>query len=504
MSSTAEPPRPLTAFGIPARERCTRLLTRRQAKSHRTELLLLAAAVVLPLIAVELSTHKIKFGFGFVAAIALVCIVLARPVFGGFLLVAAVPALSGLAPGVLTPNIRASEALIGLVGVTILIATRRVAAVRWGPLEWLLLAYGLLWALLGAYNALTLGQHLSFAAIGTLVGQLQFFLLYRSVRVTLRTPRQRLNAVIAMMAVTVPLAVLAIAQEVNIGGLRTTLTNLTGNASPLQSSGTIRATSLFGNWAALAGYLFPLLLVLVALGLSGRIRRHRGLALIAGIAMVTGILLTAELSILICLVVGLVVMGVQYGRSRKMLTWFAIATAIAIIVVGPVLAQRLGDQFGYVAGSSKTTSIEPQTVAFRQNIWTQQYLPAIAERPLTGYGTQLPATIQWPYPESQYVGILIEGGYPLLVMYVLLVVGMLVQANRAARSPDTLQRAIGRALLISVVSLILLGITWPFLSNGGMPQVLWCLFALATPAQAAYSAPRGTSKLVAVGDPLDD
>ena len=458
-------------------------------------------AVLLPLIAVGLGVHNIKYSIGFVVLVGLVCMVLARPVFGGFLLVALVPAISGLAPGVLTPNIRASEVLIGVVGVTILVATRPVAAVRWGLLEWVLLAYGLLWALLGAYNAAALGQHLGFSNFGTLIGQLQFFLLYRAVRVTLRTPRQRLTAVIVMMVATVPLAVLAAFQEVNVGGLRPSLVSVTGNASPLQQSGIIRATSLFGNWAALAGYLFPILLVLVALGLSGRIRRYRRTALAVGMAMVIGLLLTAELSVLICLVLGLLVIGVQYGQSRRLLTWFAIATAVSLIVVGPVIAQRLNAQFGQVGGSS-TSSIEPQTVTFRQAIWTQQYLPAIAERPLTGYGTQLPPTIRWPYPESQYIALLIEGGYPLLIMYLCLVVAMLVKANHAARSPDTLECAIGRSLLISVVSLFFLGITWPFLSNGGMPQVLWCLFALATPAQAAYSAPLGSRPLVSVEDPL--
>ena len=36
----------------------------------------------------------------------------------------------------------------------------------------------------------------------------------------------------------------------------------------------------------------------------------------------------------------------------------------------------------------------------------------------------------------------------------------------------------GRSLVVCVVSLLLLGVTWPFVSNGGLPQVLWCLFAL--------------------------
>jgi hypothetical protein len=42
------------------------------------------------------------------------------------------------------------------------------------------------------------------------------------------------------------------------------------------------------------------------------------------------------------------------------------------------------------------------------------------------------------------------------------------------------------------VTVVLLGVVnfiWPFLSNGGMPQMLWCLFALLPP-DLSRSSPR--------------
>jgi len=35
--------------------------------------------------------------------------------------------------------------------------------------------------------------------------------------------------------------------------------------------------------------------------------------------------------------------------------------------------------------------------------------------------------------------------------------------------------------------MVIVNVIWPFLSNGGMPQLLWCLFALL-PAAAGASA----------------
>jgi hypothetical protein len=437
-------------------------------------------AVFFALVAGGLGAHNLRYGIGFVLCLGLVSAVLAWPVLGGLILVALVPPLSGLEPGFLVPNVRLTEVLIGVIGLTVLLGMRRLAAVRFGLLEWLLLAYGVLWALLAVFNAVALGQHLTLAAWGSVFGQLQFFLLYRTVRVTLRTPQQRRMGLGVLMVTTVPMALLAILQEANVAGLRTSLATITGNANPLPTSGIIRATGLFGNWAALAGYFLPILLMLVALALAGHIKQRRRIYLGLGALMLIGLLLTAELSVIICLILGLFVLGVQYGRFRKMILWIGIAAAVSLLVVGPVLGQRLNNQFGFVAGSNKSALV-PQTVSFRETVWTQQYLPAIAERPLTGYGEKLPSTISWQYPESQYIALLIEGGYPLLVMYLCLLWGMFRQARRVSRSRDPVQQALGRSLAVCVVSLLLLGITWPFLSNGGLPQVLWCLFALSGP-----------------------
>jgi hypothetical protein len=479
MIQSADAGFPLTSLSISTRQRCSKLLPNRGVREHAYNAGLLALALILPIIAAVLGAHSLKLGLGFVVCVGLVATVIIWPLVGGLVLVGLVPTLSGLEPGYLVPNVRISEALIGLIGVTTLLATRRISSVKWGSLEWLLLAYGLTWAMLGVYDSVSLGEKLTLTTLGTVFGQLQFFLLYRAVRVTVRTKYQQKTALAILALATIPMALLAVLQEVGFGGLRVTLSQITGNTSPLQTSGIIRATGLFGNWASLAGYLFPILVVLVALALAGLLRKSR-IALAVAALMVLSLLLTTEISVTICLVLSILVLGIQYGRSARMLTWLGVAVAIAILVLGPVLGARLNSQFGADVGSSHS-SLVPQTVAFRENVWTQQYLPAVAERPLDGYGVQIPSTIQWPYPESQYIAILIEGGYPLLIMYLLLLWGMFDQARRIAKSSDPLDRALGRSLVLCVISLVALGITWPFVSNGGLPQVLWCLFGIAVP-----------------------
>ncbi len=488
MTSTIDAGYSLTSLGQSTRERCRRLRPKGWIAEHSADAKLLFCAVVLPLLAVVLSAYKLKYGIAFVGGIALVSVVLSWPTLGGYLLVALVPSLSGLEPGFPVPNVRVSEALIGVVGLTLLVATRRLAALRWGLLEWLLLAYGVLWAALGAYDNFALGQHLTLSQWGTLIGQLQFFLLYRAVRVTLRTEHQRKTGVMVLFVTAIPMTLLAILQEANVGGIRTMLWTITGGGSGLQTSSIIRATGPFANWAQLAGFLFPMLILLTALALGGQLKHRRRAAIALAGLLLVGLLLTAELSVLLCLVLGVFVLGSGYRRFVRVMAWIALAAAISVVVVGPVLGQRLTEQFGVQAGSSK--GYQPQTVNFREQVWTQQYLPAIAQRPLAGYGEKLPASVSWPYPESQYIAIMIEGGYPMLLMYLILLWGMFDRARRAARSPDPFDQALGRSLAVCTLSLLLLGIIWPFLSNGGFPQVLWCLFALAEPARSRLQATR--------------
>jgi hypothetical protein len=436
----------------------------------------------------------IAFALGFVAVgkpdvgvaalvgLALVVAVLLRPVIGGLILVGVVPILSGMAPGVPVSHLRVSELLIGVVGTTVLVSARRRDTVAWSSLDWLLLAYGAGWAIFGTVDASTLGQHLSIADWGTVFGQLQFFLIYRAVRTALRTQAERRAAVAVLLVATVPVAALAVLQQLHIGPVVSFLTRITGGVSgPATTAGAAtRATGPFNNWAVLAGYLLPLLLVLCALTMSGQITRHRRAAWVVGVIALTGILLTAELSAILLLCIGVVVLAAQYGHGRRALRFAGAAVVVGALVAAPFLASRLDTEFSSSAGSSRHAGV-PQTLDFRWHVWTTQYVPAIAARPLSGYGADLPSSIEWPYPESQYVAYLMEGGLPLLVLFGGLALVMIKRSREAARAQDPFDQAIGRAVAFTVVAMLVMNLIWPFLSNAGLPQVLWCLLAIAVP-----------------------
>lgn len=445
---------------------------------------LAAVCVVLALGAGAVAPSHLKYAVGVVGVTALVGAVLLWPRFGAYLLVGLVPVTSGLASGFPVSRVRLSEAIIGLVGVTLLVSVRRRDVVPWGTLDWALASYSTAWILFGILADLGLHQHLSLTQWGTVLGQLQFFLVYRAVRVAIRSARERRTALAVLVISTIPVSLLALLQKLNAPHVRLFIYKMVGATTTGTAAASVghslRVTGPFANWAALAGFLLPTLLVLVAMALGQvRVRRSRWF-LAAGILGAVGLALTDEQSAIICCAVGAVVLAKRYGKGRAVLRWAPLLVLAAAVFAGPSIVHRIGEELAPSAGTGRVSWI-PQTLSFRWSVWTQQYFPAIWQRPLSGFGVVLPPTIRWQYPESQYVSFLMEGGFPMLGLFGVLSWAMLRGARDAARSADPLDRALGNALGIAIVSMLVMNTMWPFLSNGGMPQVLWALLALAVP-----------------------
>jgi len=433
----------------------------------------LLAAFVIGFVAMK----DLKYAVALFGAAALVLFVLVRPKIAALGLVAFVPMLSGLVPGIPVPNVRISEALIGVIGVTLLATSRRQNAVKWGVLDWLLLAYGLWWTFDGVLGAMHGHQHLTISGWGTVAGQLQFFLLYRALKVTIRSADERHLALKVLFVAAGAVAMLAVFQEIHVPGVISLIGTITGSPAAGGTGGVIRATGPFANWAALAGYMLPLVFIAICLGLGNAAPRQKKALFALGLLLTLALFVTAEFSIILCLIIGVCVLGVRYGQGRLVFRWLGIGIIVIAVGAGGLLAQRLNAQLSATAGSGRHAGV-PQTLNTRWSVWTQQYIPAIEKAPLTGYGVELPDSIRWPYPESQYIDFLIEGGLPLLVIFGLLAWGMYDAARKAGRSDDPVDHALGQGLKASVVTMVVVNLVWPFLSNGGLPQLLWCLFAL--------------------------
>lgn len=435
------------------------------------------AAGCLALVSGLLAVLDPRLALAAVAGGALVAAVLCRPYWGGVILVALVPAASGLAPGVLVPGLRLSEVLIGIVSLCLFTAARRRDHLPFDCVDWLLLTYGTTWAFFGVLAAG--GHHLSVAQWGTVAGQLQFFLVYRGVRSSVRTPEERRGALAALVVAASLVSLLAIAQEVHAPGVAGLLGHLTGGVDGAQNGSLQRATGSFDNWAALAGYLVPVLFISASLALS---RRRAALtpAQLGAIGVITvALLATREISAILCVLAGVSWLAAT-SRRRRNLVAVGAAVGLGTLLASPLLVARLESELAPTPGLARARFL-PQTIAFRIGVWSQ-YLRAIAHRLFEGYGVLLPPSVAWPFPESQYVALLAEGGIAMLLVFALLGVALIRLCWLASTSSDAFDAALGRGLLAAAVALVLLDAIWPYFSNGGLPQVFCAVLALGAPA----------------------
>ena len=424
---------------------------------------------------------KPKLAVVLVLAVAGGLAVLRRPAIGGYLLAGLVPITSGLRSGFPIPGFRLSEVLIGTLSIAILLPASARQTLRWRALDWFLLAYVVAAAGIGAYSLHHDGVGLSNSVVGTLFGPLQFLLLYRAIAVSLPLRVQRNTALRLLLLGSVPVSMIALAQQLRIAGINTFVSNITGS-TVFNSYGYFfaRATGPFDHWTPLAGYLLVILLLGISLLLHGvdGVLSRRAMLLILGLDAL-GLLLSAELSAMVALVLTGLVLGLWSGRLQFLLRWGLLVGLLLAASFGSYLQARLSTEFYSSAGSGRSALV-PQTLQFRFTIWTQQYFPAIRAHLLYGYGPVFPRSIVWQYTESQYVTFLMWGGIPLLLFFLAAMWALFARARTMARpaGDDPSRWAVARAVALLVVATYLIDSIYPYLTSAGLPQALWVLVGI--------------------------
>jgi hypothetical protein len=343
----------------------------------------------------------------------------------------------------------------------------------------MLLAYCSGWLGFGLFDALDLHTGISYTTLDPLLGPFQFLILYRALAVGLRRDSDRRGAVACLLVASLPVDLLAFLQQVRSAAVNRLITHLTG-ASIFQSYSYqvfARATGPFAHWTVLAGYLMVILLVgfaCLVFGVKLPIsQRFLGVILLLG---TVSLILTAEISAIAGTIGGAVVLGIWAGRRKEMLRWLTTGLIVAAVFGGSYFAKRLDNEFASSAGSGRNAYV-PQTISYRWQVWTGQYFPAVAQRPLTGWGQTLPDTISFQFTESQYLTALMAGGIPLLVLLCGEMITLYGVSRRDAQRSDledsALPAALGNSVAVCVLVLVPMDAIYPYITSGGLPQALF-------------------------------
>jgi hypothetical protein len=470
-------------------------------------LLTIAALVFGSLVVGAAASQGLAAGLAAVVAVAATLWAVRNPTAGALAIVAIVPAVSGLKRGLPVPGFRLGELLATGYGVMLLTTAPRGQWRRWRTFDWLALGYVVVTFAFGLLDTLMRHATLSGNDLGQMVGPLQFFLLYRAVLVALPRRAQRARALDWLLIGSLAVCALTMLQAAQVPGISALLVKLTGQDFSARANWAIpRASGPFPHWTMLAGYLFAIVLLCVALLLSGVNARRRRLVLVTLAASSICLVLTVTIAPMIGALVGSLALAWWYRRSGRVLAYLALGATILLVAFQPLLNRRANDQFQTASSSAPSYSLVPHTITNRFAIWGQQYLPALQGRWLTGYGPQIPPEITWKYTESVYLSMLLRGGVPLLLLYAtmswaLALIALDVSRRgppraRAVRAgPDPrgtataeedmrIERGLARATVLMLALLAVLQVIAPYFVTTGLPHVWWIVAALVAGAAA--------------------
>jgi hypothetical protein len=249
-----------------------------------------------------------------------------------------------------------------------------------------------------------------------------------------------------------------------------------------------RAASIFPIWLSLAGYLLVPLLLAIALLLSGaRTVLPRWALIVVIVSAFAALLASLTITIFSAALIGALFLGWRYRRLLRVVAGTCLVAAAAATLFGTLLLQRVSAQ-QQVATKTGNPYV-PQTIAYRVQIWQEQYLPALHGHWATGYGPGYPPNITWAHTESGYITLLMRGGIPYLAIAAVMlwfVVGSARKGAELASAPD--RRALCEAAMALALLQPLINLTYPYLTDSGLPQPLWVVVGLLAAGEAASSA----------------
>lgn len=418
---------------------------------------------------------------GVAGVCALGVIAVWRPAVACALLAAAIPLTAGLGRGTVIPLLRVNEALLLVVaGGWVLhnLPTRRTLS--FNSLDLAVLSFCISGAVIPSAVVFLTRQGPDLSDWMVIVGPLQYLMVFVLIsRTEFSSQELRLFLNLVMLG-SIPVALIAIAELVNLGGVR----QLFGTfypTQPLPSWDVVyRPTSLLGHYSAVGA--FGLLNFLLALALSAT--RHPGfptwwLAAVMGVNLV-GTVAANTYAPLGALPLGVaVVLLAARGVPWRQLALAPIATGACLWLLWPHIQQRLDLQLVSFNTGGLTL---PESLQTRIDYWQGFFVPALLKHGVwLGTGLLIPSEVPRllvAFVDNGYLWQMFRAGIPGLALLVILL-GAVVAAGWAARSSsDPTSRAIGAVCLAAVACVVVLDTTSEYLAMTAVAQEFWMLVGL--------------------------
>jgi O-antigen/teichoic acid export membrane protein len=445
------------------------------------------AGLLLVAVLGSLSSFNPVIGIMSSVAVLLLAIVMPKPILIVYGLTFVLPLTGGLARGAVIPFLRVSQALLVLGFILFVIAkpTRlgksRLTAI---DLAFILFVLGeAVFPMLALYyhgdsiNLTYISQPDGTSALQTLLGPIQYYLLYRIVVGAISSQKQVITILNLIFFSSIIVSIIGILQKLVPAVNRFIATYYPPVSLGYDIPETYqRITSTLQHYSGLGAYL-AFIIILALTCYTARQHLKIPLLLLVGTFVFDSIalVLTGTLAAWIGLVVGMAVIFVLLRRIPKPVIFILIGVTLAAIIFQPFLSSRINDQLG--AGAAQ--GVIPQSFAFRIMLWKDIFLPAIGQNLLFGAGPSPAVLIQWPAEESQYFLTLLRGGLFYFFSYLLLIgVAAFACWRQIKRKEKDAGQAVSIALLAILVAISIMNISAEYFTYVGGTQILWTLLAI--------------------------
>ena len=428
---------------------------------------MLSAELLLPLL--------VAGGFG---AAGLILAIAWRPVIGGVAICLVVPLTAGLNLGSLGNFLKPDQiiVLLAFAGVALreLLTGRRL---RYCLLDVAVVIFCLSELLIPFFVLYVAGHKLDLTTLHTIALPAQYGVVYLFfARSSTQPARLRLYCNLAMAACAA-VALIGLLEFIDVPFARSLVALAYQTPPQPRWDPTYRPGSTVIHFSGLAavsllGYTLALSLAASRVeGLSqwwlGAVMGSSLLGLLASLTYAPFVLLPAVTAI-VCLRL----------RCIPRALWVVGAGAAASgIALWPLLSQRLAEQLG-----NGGSLLMPQSLAVRLGYWQEFFYPALVQHGLwLGTATQLPGEVPAylaQYIDNNYLDQAFRAGVVGVALSLALYAAIGITAWKVTGAPERIHRAIGAAVLATILALLALDVTSEYLTFAAFLQLFWMLVGL--------------------------
>ena len=445
-------------------------------------------------------------GLASASALFLLVLVIPRPVLVVYGLAFIMPLVGGLVRGGVIPFLRLGQALL-VVGCIFFILSRPTLQGK-GRLTAIDLAFAFFFLTEAAFPVLALlyrGEYLDLNSTGyynqgtplqTLLGPLQYYLLYRIVMATISSEKQIVTVLKLSFIASIIVSIIGILQKLEVAPVKifldTYYPSTVLHPGLITPATDLRITSTLESNSGLAAYLCFTLIVALACYTAQEQLKISPLLLAATLLLDSiALILTGTIAAFIGLTIGAVIVFLLVGRLPRLVFFIPVGIALTVFIFPSFIVDRLAEWFG-----SGGQSLLP-TFAERIRLWREIFLPAIGQHLFFGSGPAPAVDNLWVSEESQYFALLLRGGLLYLFSYILLIRMAIVSCWRQIKGKsEDISQLVAIAALAILIAMSFMNVSAVYFTYVGGTQILWTLLAIVVASRQFKAAGSPTTDLV--------